>query len=645
MRLLAKLVAGIVLVVVLLLGAIAVVVSTMDTTSLLAPIEAQLERATKRDVSLGTKASIDLSLTPTLKLDDVTLGNAAWGSEREMIRAKRLEAQVALLPLLSRRIDIVRFTLVEPQILLETDTSGRGNWQFGDASPAQAPARPVTDAASAIGLGEFAIENGHVRWRDGRSGEVTHIRIARLYLRARDADKPVVAEFVGTVGDIPLSLEGHLGPLASLRAGAWPLPLSVKGDVAGRKAGVTAKLRQAPDTLELSDVALTIGNATINGQLAYVTRPPRTLVRFDLATDRLSVVDLATAGAAVAASAGASPAAVEKRPAAKPAKRIFSSEPIGFSGLDALDAQGELKIGTLILRHGQPMQSVRVKLALDNGRLDVPEFAAKALGGQASGRLVIDARNEKNAAVTLKLNGRDLDLKALMAAVGVTRDVKGGKTELDVDVNARGVSMRDFASTLNGSVVAKVGPARWISTTAGLSGAMNDLASALNPGRAQGAPTDLACVGLRLPFANGIARFDRGIGLETQQLGVAASGTIDLRSESLDLLLHPRIKDRKGLDLARMAGLVRVHGSLDAPVVAFNPTGSILLAGDIATLARGGRAAIADALTPMPSTGPNECAVALGAARAQSARAQPSTAPARHPVEDLGRALGRAFGR
>ena len=241
MRLLLKIVAGVAVVLLLLLGALAVVVTTIDLHTLLVPIEAQLERATGRDVTLGSEAKIDLSLTPTLKLTDFALGNAPWGSAKEMIRAKRLEAQVALLPLLSRRIDLVRFTLIEPTILLETDSQGRGNWTFGEPlTGASKPTDPVADAAGAFGLGEFAIEKGDVRWRDGRTGEVTQIRIERLYLRARDPGKPVVAEFSGSIGEIPLVLEGHFGPLAALRAKQWPWPVSVKGEVAGRKTEATS---------------------------------------------------------------------------------------------------------------------------------------------------------------------------------------------------------------------------------------------------------------------------------------------------------------------------------------------------------------------------------------------------------------------
>lgn len=645
MRILLKIVAGIAALLIVLFAALAIIIATIDTRTLLAPIEAQLERATGRDVTLGGEATIDLSLTPTLKLADVTLGNAPWGSAKEMIRAKRIEAKVALLPLLSRRVDIVRITLVEPTILLETDRAGRGNWAFGEPSstPAQA-SDPVADAAGAFGLGELAVEKGDVHWRDGRTGEVTPIRIDRLYLRARDPDKPVVAEFAGAVAGMPVVLEGHFGPLAALRAQQWPWPVSVKGEVANRKTEVQTKVRVTPDGIEAGDLVADLGGAKLRGRLVYARRGSRPFVSFSLVSESLGATDLAFAGGAVATGGTA--------PAKKPARsdgRIFPATPVPLAGLRAVDAAGDLAIGRLTLRDGRVIENARAKLELAGGRLDVSEFSGNLLGGSARGRLVVDVRNESNPALSLKLDGRGLDLKALMAAAGMARDVKGGKTDLDLDVEARGDTPREWASSLSGLVVAKVGGARWVSSGAGMSSELEQLANAFNPLRTAGKATELKCVAVRLPFTGGIARTNRGIALETDQLGVAASGTIDLREETLNLLVHPRIKDRSGVDLARIAGAVRVQGRLDAPTVAFNPVGSIEAAADIAALAKGGRAALLGALAPSAPSGPGECAVALGAARPapppSRSSAAPSRTPGSDPAQEVGRALGKLLGR
>ena len=61
------------------------------------------------------------------------VANAPWGQAPHLLAAKELEAQVALLPLLRRRFELVRLNLVEPVIALETHRDGRGNWELGAA--------------------------------------------------------------------------------------------------------------------------------------------------------------------------------------------------------------------------------------------------------------------------------------------------------------------------------------------------------------------------------------------------------------------------------------------------------------------------------------------------------------------------------
>ncbi|MCL4762147.1 MAG: AsmA family protein, partial [Burkholderiales bacterium] len=283
MRIFVRILLGVVALLAVLVVGAAVVIATIDKRALLAPLEARLEKATGREVTVGGEPRIDLSLTPTLVLEDVAIANAPWGSAKEMLRAKRVEAQVALLPLLSRRIELMRFTLVEPSILLETDRSGAGNWSFG--TPAAAPAAPAdATAASAFALGEVVIERGEVRYRDGRTGEATPIVVERLYVRGRDPQQPLVAQFRGRVANLPVDVEGTFGPLAALQAGRWPWPVSLEGEVAGRRTGVQAKVRPDAGGIAAGDVVLARGASRMTGSVAYQPREGRKpLWRFDLA--------------------------------------------------------------------------------------------------------------------------------------------------------------------------------------------------------------------------------------------------------------------------------------------------------------------------------------------------------------------------
>ena len=107
--------------------ALAIAVATIDVNAFAGPIRQAIKDATGRDVAIRT-IGLTRSLTPKLVLEDVALGNAAWGKAPQLLTAKRVEAQVALLPLLQRRVEILRVALFDPVIALETGGEGRANW-------------------------------------------------------------------------------------------------------------------------------------------------------------------------------------------------------------------------------------------------------------------------------------------------------------------------------------------------------------------------------------------------------------------------------------------------------------------------------------------------------------------------------------
>ncbi|WP_270937324.1 AsmA family protein, partial [Falsiroseomonas oryzae] len=134
---------------------------------------AAVESATGRRFTVGD-IGLALSLRPTVELRDVALANMEGGSRPEMLTAQRVEVQAALLPLLSRRVEIARVVLERPDLLLETDAQGRGNWQFRPAQPG-APSQPAAPAAPAepgrplgFDLGALRLDNARIAWRDGR---------------------------------------------------------------------------------------------------------------------------------------------------------------------------------------------------------------------------------------------------------------------------------------------------------------------------------------------------------------------------------------------------------------------------------------------------------------------------------------------
>src|SRR5690242_16265986 len=102
----------------LILIAAAIAVATVDLHTLIGPVQARVKAATGRDLAITGPIDLKISLEPKVVFNDVTFSNAAGSKIAEMVRAKKIEAQVRLLPLLSRRFEVVEVTLTDPVIVL-----------------------------------------------------------------------------------------------------------------------------------------------------------------------------------------------------------------------------------------------------------------------------------------------------------------------------------------------------------------------------------------------------------------------------------------------------------------------------------------------------------------------------------------------
>jgi AsmA protein len=300
---------------------------------------AAVEEATGRSFRLGD-VGLALSLRPTLALTDITLANAPGGSRAEMLTAHRVEVQLALLPLLSRRVEIARILLDRPDLLLETDAEGRGNWVLrqaaapADPAPAPQPAPARTGGTPLqISFDALSVRNARVTWRDG--GRAETIAITSLEASAPLAG-PVTARGTLALRGQEVAVEATTGPVAAL-GGAAPWPFDLRLALAGGEARARGTLgpgiawtaeasARLPDAARLAallpdlplpplrDVQATARLAGEGGRLASadsvslrvgdsdlsVLRPGLRLARLDVAAPRLDAPVTLAAEAALA---------------------------------------------------------------------------------------------------------------------------------------------------------------------------------------------------------------------------------------------------------------------------------------------------------------------------------------------------------
>ncbi len=631
-------------VVALLLIAVAIAVWRVDPNDFAAPIQSRIKQATGRDITIRGGIDLKVSLTPKLVVRDFTFANAPWGSAPQMVTAKELEVEVALLPLLHKQFEVVRVGLVEPSIALETDAQGRANWDFAGAART-APAPGVATSPAAFGVGNVGITNGTLTYRDGKSGSVTKVAIDSLALSARNAQSPVNAEFRGKVDDVAVALTGSLGPLESLVQRRWPYPFALAGEIDGQKANVGAKVRVEGETVHFEELDVAVGPNAVKGVVSIVTGGLRPRYTINLTAPFLTLAQTAAAvGApaklAVPGTAGASSAKASSN-------FLFSDAPLPLALLRTVDAAGEATVGRLVVSPKRELTAVEIRFTLRDGHLDVPSLKASTFGGSVDAHVTFDVPASGAPALALTVDARNLDLGAELAALEIRRDVKGGKTSVKADLHARGVSLHDLAASASGNFTAIAGPATIANAALNADNPFDRVAKAANPFREKDPTTELKCAVVRLPLTAGVAHIDRSVAAETQKLGVSVSGTLDLRNESIDVTFKPQLREGIAIDIPQVAELIRLRGPLRNPQVTIDAMASVTTAARIgAAFSTGGLSEVGVALLgAVQHGGAGPCAVALGAPAANPSTAQsksPATAPG---TESLNKALGKLLGR
>lgn len=189
---------------------------------------AAVESATGRDFTLG-ELGVKLSLVPTITLESVSLAGEA--GQPPAFKARRVEAEIALLPLLSRQVALHRLSVIEPVLRVST---GEATPEGDAATAPERRAGPLGGEAD-FAIAEIEIERGRLIWRDALRGRSETIEIRRLSLTDREPGGP--AKLSGHVSreGYGVDLAAEMGPLSRLLPGAapgepWPLRIGLQAE-------------------------------------------------------------------------------------------------------------------------------------------------------------------------------------------------------------------------------------------------------------------------------------------------------------------------------------------------------------------------------------------------------------------------------
>ena len=599
----------------------------------------QVKAASGLVLTFSGPTKLKLGLSPQLSFTGMALARREGAPP--LLYIDRIEAQVALLPLIFRELRLERLRLIRPVLQIEAMARPAGAMDLA-APPEKVP-------ATTLALADIRIEDAVIVWR-AASGTAGRLALASARIQPETIDGgPLTLQANGSWNETGFDLTGVLGSLRALASGK-PYPIQLTGTIAGtvvmargtvadplsargvdldikahgeeladllRRAGITvagkpitatgpyklsAKLSDGPtgyglgevdavlgkrDNLLLGlkgdikslaplagvDLALTaeadslvglgrllatdlpaagplklsarlhdieggwrltgikssLGHSDFSGELALVQSPrPRFYGRLGAAS--FVPADL---GFPQAKSGDQSRQASPQRPAiAVIDGRLLSLDSLPLDGLKVFDLDlslvaAKLHLGTTTLNDA----SAEIHLA--GGKLAVDAFTALLGDGRMTGEARLDT-TARIPAFSLRLAGTGLDLGRL----GGDAPMAEGRADLAITLKGGGASPRTLAGSLDGSA--------WISLgeTALAKAGGDDLAprllAVLDPASPAGSPIALRCAALRFTVKGGLVHADKAIAVETPQAAILGSGTVDLRTEAIDLAFVAR---------------------------------------------------------------------------------------------------------
>jgi uncharacterized protein involved in outer membrane biogenesis len=471
-----KVLYGLIGLVVVVVAAAFIAPALIDFNSYKADIQAKAREATGRDLVIDGNIKLSILPTPQLSAEGVRFANLDGSETKDMAQLKSLRVSVALLPLISGRIEVTQVTLVGATVVLETLADGRNNWELGGAKPqggiagaatgspqgANAPAAnaPASESGSGISIKDLAIEDSTLIWRDAKAGKAVRLDAVNGRLSADSLNGPFSGRLSFKAGEVPVDLEARSGSLndatvplfAVVRTNGGEIrfdgkvadpkgdprfdgALKASGDSlaallqsltalsGGRPAALPPSLAQkftidtavagSRQQVALSGLKVDLGGDTGSGDVA-VRLQPSLRADLKLAFAKLDF-DKLLAGAKPAAPPPAAPSApTPNRPTPPPA--------VASSALPA-DIEGSLdvSVGTIVYQ-GKTAQNVALKGDLSKGTLTIAN-----IGGQFPGNTVI----------------------AASGTVGMGPSVGKGQPAGSGKVDIRSASLREFLAWLD----------------------------------------------------------------------------------------------------------------------------------------------------------------------------------------------------
>lgn len=355
-----------------------------------------VKKQTGRDLLINQDLSWTFFPAIGISLGDITLSNPQGFEHSTMVSVDGIVAEVALLPLLSKEVDIAQLNLDGLTVNLDTYKDGRSsfdgltstkNKQADDAASEQAPANVQL---SRLNIGGVAITNSQINLYDEASGKVQVFSLDELNLGVFSLGQlaDLSYKFSASMPDVKLVSEGAgqltvSEDLKQISLSDFAVNNTIKGAGIPNKAMTVDLMTQVTVNTQDKQVALmlerlAIDSITASGKfdIHYGTAVPNVIA--SLAFDDINLDNLLPKSEAGEVTEATQAAETKQQ------------EP-DLAGLKAVNLALDLSIKSIVVNN-LTTNNWLMKLVLKEGVLDVKQLSAELYQGTLTSSARLDGR-------------------------------------------------------------------------------------------------------------------------------------------------------------------------------------------------------------------------------------------------------------
>ncbi len=461
--------------------------------AILVQVSETVEQSTGRSFNVDGDKSLSFFPSLSLDLNKVRFANMVNGSRSEMLTVETLTIHIPWLSVLTGELNIDKFVINNPDILLEKSIQGQLNWQFNGASSPEKEAQeqqPASGTTSTIPkgfdvkLGQVEINGGKLTYLDHQTKQsqvIDQLSLAILLPSLNEtlsingsvrymeqifelggevstladvlANKPFKVMLSSQSELVNLNFDGTVSPQGAEVAGSLALAgQSVKKLLAWQNMPLTAK-QQAFNVFSLSsnihfsgvqlnvtDLEMKLDELSFNGQTQLtLAQPIHVQAAIDLGTLNLNPY---LPEAITETNTKEVKESSDKQPL------VWDDSPIDLSAINDLNTDITITSTQLIFKEIE-LGKNQLQLQVNNGKATLQLRDFHAYEGKGVGAITINAAN-KPYRLTSKFNLAGINAEPLL------RDASGfdkllGKGELNWALTTQGLSQKDFIGALNGN--------------------------------------------------------------------------------------------------------------------------------------------------------------------------------------------------